>query len=445
MRPGRGTVIAVLAASAIVMSAAAAPAATKPPTKKDVAALERSVASLGAVDTAGAAFEGTQILAASEAPFGAIAVGLTDGRVSIWTSKDAKRWTRVPEAALGAPAEVLDAATLYGELLVTADADGAIVLIGSDVLTSRNGKQFTFSSREANGIPLRTEPVQVDRLTYGNAPPLDVAVGPERSVLVGSGGWSQQAGGGSPNFVPTVWRSDDRTTWTGDALKPANATPGIANAVVALDKGGFVMAGADTYAETGSTVGRGDDAAVWTSSDGDNWTRGDPASFAAPGTQEITHLVALGDRLVAAGFDAPGGGQPAAAAVWTSEDAGRTWTRTALDPAVFPVGSQIADLVATPRGFVAIGVNGASVTTRRSAMWVSPDGSTWTQAYVDPVFSSAPSFAFAFGADVLVLRTSDAFAGSATTPARPARTSVAMTGIAPPKRAPTTTTTRPAG
>ena len=444
MRLGRVTALVV--ASAIISSSAAlAGAATKPPTKKDVAALEKSIAATGRLFDTSTAFDGTQMVAADETPFGAIALGLTDGRVSVWTTKDAKKWTRVPEEALGAPATALDASTTSptaanGGIVIDADADGTLIVIGNDVFTTKDGKRFTYSGVDANGIWLRTEPVEVNRLTFGNAPPLDAAVGPKRSVLVGSGSWFQQAGGPSPGFVPTFWSSTDREHWTGQPIKGADATPGFVGAVVALDDGTFVAAGADTYADVGSTVGRGDDAAVWTSADGTSWTRADAAPFAAPGTQEISYLAARGDRLVAAGFDSPGGAELTAPAFWTSSDAGRTWTRAPLDPAVFPPGSRIKGLVSTPRGFVASGVNGSSVVTARWAYWTSPDGQTWTQAYNDEIFSDAPTIVFPFGKEVVAMRGSAPYSGSATVAPRPASTSVYVTGAPPPPKATTTTT-----
>jgi len=431
---------AVLVAAVVGSSAALAGAATKPPKAKDVAALQQSLAANGRLWDTSTAFDGTQILAATEAPFGAIAAGLTDGRVSIWTTKDAKKWTRVPETSLGAPAEALAADALNGGIRMDADADGALILLGSDVLTTKDGKRFTYSGIDDNGIWLRTEPVEVNRLTFGNAPPLGIALAPKRSVLVGSGSWFQQAGGPSPGFVPTVWSSTDRTHWTGQGLKGANATPGVANAVVALDDGTFLMAGADTYAEVGSTVGRGDDAAVWTSADGQTWTRADAAPFSAPGTQEIQYLAARGDQVVAAGFDSPGGGQ-STPAIWTSPDAGKTWARAALDPVAFPAGSRIKGLVSTPRGFVATGVNAGSVVTGRWTYWVSPDGQAWTQAYNDKIFSDAPTLIFPFGKDVVAMRGSAPYEGSATAAPRGASTSVYITDAPPPPKAPTATTT----
>ena len=92
-------------------------------------------------------------------------------------------------------------------------------------------------------------------------------------------------------------------------------------------EGGFVAVGAD-----GSDIGR--NAAVWVSADGLEWSRVvDPDGLDNDGWQSMNAVVAGGRGFVAVGTSAPGLHKDDAA-VWTSVD-GQHWSRVADDSGVF--------------------------------------------------------------------------------------------------------------
>ena len=148
-------------------------------------------------------------------------------------------------------------------------------------------------------------------------------------------------------------------------------------------EGGFVAVGAD-----GSDIGR--NAAVWVSADGLEWSRVvDPDGLDNDGWQSMNAVVAGGRGFVAVGTSAPGLHKDDAA-VWTSVD-GQHWSRVADDSGVF-TGSgdhQMLDVVVGGPGFVAVGSVG-SVDEGVAAVWTSQDGLVWSRSdHDDGVFGGA--------------------------------------------------------
>lgn len=136
---------------------------------------------------------------------------------------------------------------------------------------------------------------------------------------------------------------------------------------------GFVAAGYD-----------GDDAAVWTSSDGERWSRSalGSAVLGGDGRQVIYDIAAAGPGLVAVGADGFG------AAVWTSPDGSR-WTRVAAgDPALTAtLGLAMFGVAPGGPGLVAVG---AETVDAVPAAWASVDGTEWTRVASDGLLG-APS------------------------------------------------------
>lgn len=148
-------------------------------------------------------------------------------------------------------------------------------------------------------------------------------------------------------------------------------------------EGGFVAVGSDV-----DDVGR--NAAVWVSTDGLEWSRiVDPDGLDADGWQSMNAVVAGGPGFVAVGTSAPGLHKDDAA-VWTSVD-GQHWSRVADDSGVF-TGSgdhQMSDVVVGGPGVVAVGAVG-SVDEGVAAIWTSQDGLVWSRvAHDDGVFGGA--------------------------------------------------------
>jgi hypothetical protein len=158
----------------------------------------------------------------------------------------------------------------------------------------------------------------------------------------------------------------------------------VMDSVVAADSG-LIAVGSD-----GSSGDWDLDAAVWTSPDGVTWSRAphDEVVFGGDGVQVMRAVAASGPGLVAVGYDGPVGHVDVGvsadisdldAAVWISPD-GISWTRIPPDEVAFGGGSDQAmwSVVAGGPGLVAVGSD-ASGGNDDAAVWTSPDGVTWSR------------------------------------------------------------------
>lgn len=113
------------------------------------------------------------------------------------------------------------------------------------------------------------------------------------------------------------------------------------------------------------------DAAIWISRDGSDWSRVDGAPiFGGRGTQIATAVASLGDQIAVVGQDSGD------AAVWTSAD-GRSWSRL-RDPELEVDGYQgMAFVAVTDTGLIAAGDS-----DNDAAVWIY-DGSVWSRSNDD--------------------------------------------------------------
>jgi hypothetical protein len=178
-----------------------------------------------------------------------------------------------------------------------------------------------------------------------------------------------------------VWRSDDGHAWS--RVSDDNLVlGGPGNQViygVAVGGPGLVAVGAD------DSAGEYDfDAAVWTSTDGTEWTRVPhvEAIFGGPEWQGMWAVASAPSGLVAVGYER----MHWFAAIWHSAD-GLTWSRVAADEALFgsPAYPEIRAIVATDSGFVAVGSVSPSGGSPGPAVWVSLDGAVWTRVPADGI------------------------------------------------------------
>ncbi|MEX1207828.1 MAG: hypothetical protein WEE36_04360 [Acidimicrobiia bacterium] len=168
-----------------------------------------------------------------------------------------------------------------------------------------------------------------------------------------------------------VWLSSDGLRWSRVALQPDLAVPGSEINDMILAGPGLVGAG-----EAGGEDGYS--PAVWTSTDGLEWTlvSPDPPTFERPGYGGIAALTAGPDRLVAVGYGWSN------AAIWTSVD-GAQWSPIPHDDDLFGDASEasyrtIDDVVAFEGGFVAVGM-AQDGDNARASVWLSADGITWSR------------------------------------------------------------------
>jgi hypothetical protein len=153
-------------------------------------------------------------------------------------------------------------------------------------------------------------------------------------------------------------------------------------------------------------------SAAWVSADGRNWTyrtRVFPKALGSNDEVRVTDVVATATGWLAVGRDDPFcpvgcPAEPLRALMWTSTD-GETWTR--LQQPSFP-GGGINSVSAVDGGFVAVGDAAG-----HAAIWTSPDGLAWRRVTDDPMFgvpdgspaeatATAVGVASAFGAIVVV-------------------------------------------
>ena len=179
------------------------------------------------------------------------------------------------------------------------------------------------------------------------------------------------AQGGPHDFDAAVWQSSDHgESWT----RSAKDDPDLAgeNSQLMQD---VVELRDRKLGDRLVAVGRdGSDAAVWTSPDGLEWARVSASNLpASPGFLAMSSVTTIGTRLVAVGWEQPGGGLREGAA-WISYDHGSTWKRGSGDFAAR--GQQMLDVTAVPPELVAVGNDRPSGPT--AAVWSSVDGLTWT-------------------------------------------------------------------
>jgi DNA-binding SARP family transcriptional activator len=166
-----------------------------------------------------------------------------------------------------------------------------------------------------------------------------------------------------------IWTSSDAEDWA--LAVPTNLDEaGDQQMITVTNFRGLIVAGGV------SDSGEGKEAVVWTSPDGQDWDRLSDGSLSGEGDQQINAITSGGPGLVAVGEETIDGDENAA--VWTSID-GTNWDRVE-DPSGALGGSgsqQISAVADSDVGLVAAGnevLNGTN-----GALWVSADGTTWSR------------------------------------------------------------------
>jgi hypothetical protein len=191
--------------------------------------------------------------------------------------------------------------------------------------------------------------------------------------------------------LAAVWASNDGKAWQradDPSLKPRGLMVEVMRSVVTLG---------DLLLATGVTDEHGDvDAAVWTSRDGQRWTRVDDPALTRPDDQLPNDVIAAGPGLVMVGNVGTTSpldptdrrrGQPA---VWTSTDGQRWQLQTLPVPAATRTMShQLVAVTQGGPGLVAVGV--AQEGDRRlPIVWISHDGRTWQPGGIPTVQGTTP-------------------------------------------------------
>lgn len=204
---------------------------------------------------------------------------------------------------------------------------------------------------------------------------------------------------GTSSGRAAIWLSDDGVSWRSATSLPELADVPEGSAVwidaVTATSAGYAAVGQVTTAIAG---GAGQPI-FWVSADGDTWT--DARVRDSSNCGSVRTLVAdPAGRLVAAGFSCPpmpGSNGDISAAVWFSDDAGRTWNPATVADAA---GGGIEDVVRTKSRFLAVGSVADGLKTR-GRVWESTDGENWTATWTDTADGAFSSVA-ASGDNLLV-------------------------------------------
>jgi hypothetical protein len=274
-----------------------------------------------------------------------------DENAAVWTSTDGIRWKRVSSDGLTGPGDQ----DLNGIAMLGPDVIG----VGSNTSGGTADAAVWISHDDGASWSRVSDPGLV---VPGDQVMRRVIAAPTGLVALGY----TDAGGGRD---AAVWTSTDGERWT-----PVPST-GFDGA------GDQEMLGAATFGDEVIAVGysateAGDlDAAVWTESEG-VWSRVTSDPLGGPSDQQMTSVLTTGSGLVAVGYDTSGGDHDAA--VWTAAN-GTTWKR--VPPEGFARGSEQQMYALTQVGgtLVAAGTSETSSGDRNAAIWLSPDGSSWSQ------------------------------------------------------------------
>lgn len=315
-------------------------------------------------------------------------------------------WTRVESDAFGGSGDqLIHDIAIGGPGLVAVGSDGSGGDLDAAVWYSTDGRVWTR--------------VPHDELVFGGPGdqyPVAVAAGGPGFVAVGEDGdaYADDMAG-----IAAVWTSEDGITWSrvphDEAAFGGEEQVNVFMKDVTAFGSGLVAVGME-WRESDFDW----EAVAWTSIDGISWERVPPdeAVFGGPQDQIMWSVVPAGPGLVAVGQAGEGvgaGGPDQPAAVWTSTN-GRDWSRVPDQAALrsgfsqqsgaVPEGAsgdwaRMDDVVIGGPGLVAVGRVGkcTHVCDEDGAAWTSIDGITWQRSLVETV--DGVYFAEVYGAAVL--------------------------------------------
>jgi hypothetical protein len=288
-----------------------------------------------------------------------------------------------------------DEAVFGGEgsqtILSVTHGGSGLVAVGSD------GGGGPWANNSDTDAAVWTSP---DGITWSRVPHEEAVFGGARSQVMSSVvaggpglvavGWDGQGIlDDSTDVDAAIWTSVDGDTWS-RVPHDEEVFGGAWIKSVTVGGPGLVAVGTEGPWSVG-------DAAVWTSADGINWSRvpHDESVFGGADLQTINDVTMGGPGLVAVGSD--GGTGPwdnnaaATAAVWTSVD-GITWFRVPHNETVFGTeGNPLPMLSVTAGGpgLIAVGADLRPPGLAKTPVWTSPDGITWTRVPDDVTFRGA--------------------------------------------------------
>jgi hypothetical protein len=282
-----------------------------------------------------------------------IAVGSGNGRAAAWTSTDGVTWNRADTRTLGGSGR-------QSFVKVTHGARGWLA-IGAEL-----GKPFAATS--ADGQSWRRIDNSVFSAARGETVELSsTAYGEKGYVVVGTISNSSEA------TSAMAWHSADLQNWQRSKPGEFGATSRSWRRVhgVTASSSGFVAVGAAIA--PAKPLEQQSTPAIWTSTDGLNWTEKQVGLPAEAKTGHLASVTVRGNTVVAAG-EAIFTGTRAFAAV--SNDLGTTWRAMRLPTSVSRQASYFSGIASTTNGVVVVGTLGGT-NAGDVLVWNSADGQTW--------------------------------------------------------------------
>jgi class 3 adenylate cyclase len=251
---------------------------------------------------------------------GVVAVGSSTaggGDAAVWTSRNTRSWNFVSDSALGGAG--------FQEMRRVIATDSGLVAIGSEtvsgdqngaVWTSKNGSSWSRITDQDAALGGAGDQTMISLTEAGSM-----------LVVVGFDTSTDTSGG----IDAAVWISrDDGRTWRRirERILGGQGDQELTSVAYGADD---LIVGVGWH----NLTQRSDqDASVWTSRNGTDWARAPfvETTFGGEGDQVILGVESFSEGFVAVGRNTAGGG--ADAAVWTSEN-GQEWSKRSLREGIF--------------------------------------------------------------------------------------------------------------
>lgn len=249
---------------------------------------------------------------------------------AVWVSSDGARWIRVSGGArwirVSGSVPSFVAVGPHGLIGAVVTQDPSRSTASARFVTSTDGLTWT-SVSDSFEADLR-----------------GLAAAPDGTAMaVGAVPGAPRADGTTTTDM-VVWRSADGTTWTGPETIAHDALP---VAVTSDGEGFLAVVRLSALLPSGSIS---DVSEVWRLAEGNG-----PRQAAIPlGKEEsLASIFVVGDTLLATGDTSVDG--TANAMVWVSTDGGATWGRVPNQQAFSDINNELAGIVQTPAGLLAVG------------------------------------------------------------------------------------------
>lgn len=327
---------------------------------------------------------------------------LTESNAAVWRSDDGISWMRVPhvdafseadggavmsDVALG-ESGLVAVGLVYGQTDPFATyrlgempdrgggdpAEPSDVVIDVDAAVWRSVDGVSWSRVQAEDETFGGDTVRQTMTAVTAGGPGFVAVGQEGFDFLGFDEWTPTSGNNTDgrdhvaDNVAAVWTSPDGETWTRVANEPSLAHSGgevtgwATMSDIASHEQGLVAVGRDLWVVEGYPYPAGVNA-VWLSADGLSWRRAVGEKNEWPDVRAVT--------LVGDGTLVAGGGMFLydAAGTWTSQDRGDTWVKHPHDDNLFLNGT-IQGLAVFGDKVLAVGSHDGGGDFFDAAVWV---------------------------------------------------------------------------